>query len=252
MQKAAVLIPVYKPRLDADEEACVSRYFELLRYRDIYFVLPEGRDMSWYSERFPAGKHQSFAPEFFDGIKGYNKLMLSDGLYAAFEHYEYVLIAQTDAVIWGNSDELDRYISEGYDYTGAPWEPPRQIWEWTLTGDIRSHIRCCKHKGDGIEMGNGGFSLRHVKHCRELLKKHSLRRKLWFRNEDIFFGVFGRDSGIGFKPAPVELGHRFAGEYSLRHRVRTGDIPYAVHGWKKDFSDYGEMKEFLSTYGIHI
>ena len=103
-------------------------------------------------------------------------------------------------------------------------------------------------------MGNGGFSLRHIEHCRRLINKHGWRRLYWFinRNEDIFFGVFGRDSGTGFKPADLLTGREFAAEYHLKERVEQGEIPYAVHGWSKDFADYKDMQAFLSGYGINI
>ena len=103
-------------------------------------------------------------------------------------------------------------------------------------------------------MGNGGFSLRHVKHCRALIHEFRWRKIYWFwkRNEDIFFGVFGRDSKHGFRPADIETGRAFALEYHLRETVEKGEIPFAVHGWSKDFKDYDEMREFLAGYGVWI
>lgn len=255
--KAVVIIPAYKPQFDADEEACVQRYVKVFSERELVFVLPEGLNSSYYAKRFPGVGQRRFAAEYFKGIRGYNRLLLSDVFYAAFERYEYMLIAQPDAVLWQNEDRLDEFMERGYDYIGAPWEPPRRIWEWTFPkkkGFPGFRIRCCKGKNDGIVMGNGGFSLRHIAHCRELIREFGHRKIYWFwkRNEDIFFGVFGRDSRRGFVPAPIADGRAFAAEYHLRDRVKNSDIPYAVHGWQKDFSDYAQMQDFLKGYGIEI
>ncbi len=252
-----VLIPAYKPAFDADEEACVKRYVKVLKDRDLVFTLPEGLDSRYYAETFPTVGQRRFPAKYFRNITGYNKLLLSEDYYNAFDKYEYMLIAQPDAVIWQDSDRLDEFAKKGYDYYGAPWEPARRIWEWTMAekeGDKGLRVRCCKGKNDGIVMGNGGFSLRHIRHCRQLIHKFRWRKIYWYikRNEDIFFGVFGRDSRMGFKPADISTGREFAAEYDLRERVQKGDIPYAVHGWSKDFADYKDMQAFLRDHGIMI
>ncbi|MBR3102943.1 MAG: hypothetical protein IKH46_03885 [Lachnospiraceae bacterium] len=255
-KKYVALIPAYKLQFDADEQACVERYFQVLT-GDIVFTVPQSLDVSWYEEHFPKGTFRRFPNKFFQGIRGYNKLLLSEDFYTAFEDYKYLLIAQPDAVVWQNRDRIPEFIAKGYDYYGAPWQPARRIWEWTCPKAGKFpffRIRCCKKNGDGIVMGNGGFSLRHVEHCRALIHEFRWRKIYWFwkRNEDIFFGVFGRDSRRGFKPADIETGRAFALEYHLREAVEKGEIPFAVHGWSKDFKDYVEMQEFLKKHGIDI
>ena len=250
------LIPAYKPQFDADEQACAERYFQVLT-GDIIFTVPESLDVSWYEKQFPKAAFTRFPDTFFKGIRGYNKLLLSEDFYTAFEKYEYLLIAQPDAVVWQDKDRIPEFIEMGFDYYGAPWQPARPIWEWTFPKKETFpffRIRCCKKQGDGITMGNGGFSLRHIRHCRELIHEFRHRKIYWFwkRNEDIFFGVFGRDSRRGFQPADIETGRAFALEYHLREAVETGAIPFAVHGWSKDFKDYGEMRAFLAGHGIEI
>ena len=255
-KKYVALIPAYKPSFNVDEQACVDRYFRVLT-GDIVFTVPEGLDLSWYEKQFPKAAFRRFPDKYFKGIRGYNKLLLSEDFYTAFEQYEYLLIAQPDAVVWHETDRIPEFIEKGYDYYGAPWQPARRIWEWTFPKTKTFpffRIRCCKTNGEGIEMGNGGFSLRHVRHCRDLIHEFRWRKIYWFwkRNEDIFFGVFGRDSRRGFKPADIETGWAFALEYHLREAVEKGEIPFAVHGWSKDFKDYVEMQEFLKKHGIDI
>lgn len=256
-QTYVALIPAYKPRFDADEQACVERYFRVLTAEKIVFTVPFGLDTAWYEAHFPKACYQRFPDRYFRGIKGYNKLLLSEDFYAAFSEYDYLLIAQPDAVVWKAQDEIPDFMALGYDYYGAPWQPPRRIWEWTFPKTEKFpffKVRCVKSPGQGIVMGNGGFSLRHVQHCRELIREFRWRKIYWFwkRNEDIFFGVFGRESRRGFRPADIRTGRMFALEYGLRKSVEHGEVPFAVHGWSKEFADYGQMRKFLAEHGIKI
>ena len=103
-------------------------------------------------------------------------------------------------------------------------------------------------------MGNGGFSLRKRESCVKLIKQYGWRKIFWFikRNEDIFFGVCGSDNRNEFKLADVKTGREFSLEYGLKESVKEGKLPYAVHGWKKEFKDHEEMRSFLAENGIMI
>ena len=256
-KKYVTIIPIYKQKLDSDEELCVQRYCEVLKGEDLYFIAPKHMDVSWYQKKFPNIRYALFHDRYFKGTKSYNRLMLDVKFYEYFTEYEYMLIAQTDAVIWQNENRMEEFIAKGYDYIGAPWVPERRIWEWTFHKKKKfpwMEIRCCKKRGNGITMGNGGFCLRNIEKTIALIKEFSWRKCYWFwkRNEDIFFGVFGRDNKCGYKLADVDTGRTFAGEYHLRECVEQGEIPFAVHGWKKDFSDYEEMKDFLEQHGYKM
>ncbi len=257
MKPCAVLIPVYKKKTDADETACIDRYFKILSQYDLIFFVPESLDLSWYEKRYPSAKFERFADRYFTGTKGYNRLLLSDAFYARFASYDYILIAQPDAVIWQSEDRIREYIERGFDYIGAPWIPERRIWEWLFPKQERFpffRIRCCKKKGQGITMGNGGFCLRRVSACRKLIRQYRWRKCYWFlkRSEDIFFGLTGSDNRNDFRLADVKTGKGFSREFGLRKCVETGDIPYAVHGWSKEYASYEEMREHLASFGITI
>ena len=105
--KTVVLIPAYKDAFDADEEACVKRYVRVLKDRDLVFILPDGLDSRYYAKVFPTVGQRRFDARFFKGTGGYNRLLLSEGFYRAFDRYDYMLIAQPDAVIWQDEDRLD-------------------------------------------------------------------------------------------------------------------------------------------------
>ena len=74
------LIPAYKPSFNVDEQACVDRYFRVLT-GDIVFTVPEGLDLSWYEKQFPKAAFRRFPDKYFKGIRGYNKLLLSEDFY---------------------------------------------------------------------------------------------------------------------------------------------------------------------------
>lgn len=257
MKQYAILIPVYKKTPDADETACIDRYFSVLKDHDLIFFVPGSLDTAWYEERYPGAVFEHFADRYFTGTGGYNRLLLSDGFYARFASYEYILIAQPDAVIWQNENRIGEFIEKGYDYIGAPWIPERRIWEWLFPKQKSFpffRIRCCKKKGEGITMGNGGFCLRRVSACRELIRQYRWRKIYWFikRSEDIFFGLCGSDNRNTFRLADVETGKAFSREFGLRKCVEEGDIPYAVHGWSKEYADYEEMRAHLAAHGIEL
>lgn len=257
MKKCVVVIPIYKRELSEDEAGCVRQYVKVLAQEPIVFVCPENLDTAYYEKMFPTVKYERFADKFFTGTKSYNHLMLDTKFYDRFEDYDYMLIAQTDAVIWSEENKLNDFMEMGFDYMGAPWIPERRIWEWRWIkkeGEKKAAFRCCKKPGYGISMGNGGFCLRNISACKKLIQEFSWRKCYWFikRNEDIFFGVFGEYNKCGFKLADVESGLKFAREYDLKENVEKGNIPYGVHGWQKEFSSYKEMKEFMKKYGIEL
>ena len=224
MKSCVVVIPVYKKELSKDEEGCVCQYRRVLTKEDLLFVCPESLDTTYYETMFPEIGYKRFPDHFFTGTKSYNHLMLDENFYDAFSDYEYMLIAQTDAVIWSETDRLEEFMSLGYDYIGAPWIPERNIWEWRFhkkKENGKASLQCCKKKGHGISMGNGGFCLRNIKACKALIKECRWRKVYWFwkRNEDIFFGVCGEYNKCGFRLADVETGLKFSMEYRLRESV---------------------------------
>ena len=256
MSKTCVVaVPIYKKCFSHDEEQCVKKYATVLSEEKIIFICPESLDKSYYKEQFPTFDYESFRDKYFKGIAGYNKLMLSESFYGRFDNYEYILIAQPDAVIWREENMLRYFMDKDFDYYGAPWIPERRIWEWTwVTDNNGKRIECAKKKDHGIVMGNGGFSLRKIKPCIKLIHEHRWRKIYWFikRNEDIFFGLLGREGNnrCNFKLADNATGKQFALEYDLKDYVEKGEIPFGVHGWNKYFDTFEEMENYLKEKGI--
>ena len=86
-------------------------------------------------------------------------------------------------------------------------------------------------------VGNGGFSLRRIAACRQLLAEFP-EEVAWFsetgRAEDMFFGVFGQLSQQFVLPN-LRVAADFAWETSLprMHDLCQGQLPMAIHGYHK-------------------
>ncbi len=150
--ECAVLIPIYKPQLDADEIFSINTSLSNLQGHDIYWVAPLGLDLSFYDEIFGSISTQFYDVEFFDGIIGYNKLLTSTFFYETFLKYEFILICQPDAIVL--KPELQQWLEKPYDYIGAPWPKGYSLNIQTKKIPILDGVTCTAF------VGNGGLSLR--------------------------------------------------------------------------------------------
>ena len=115
-EKVAVVIPAYKEQFSELELISLEQEQKVLGQYPLIFIAPEGRKLPALPEgsqvlRFPAA--------FFEGVAGYNQLMLQPAFYQAFFGYDYMLLYQLDAFVF--SDQLAHFCGLGYDYIGAPW-----------------------------------------------------------------------------------------------------------------------------------
>jgi hypothetical protein len=105
-----------------------------------------------------------FDDECFAGISAYNRLLLSSDFYSVFEAYSFMLIYQTDALIFNNN--IEQWLNKDYSYVGAPWL------------NTEEEQRKTKQLFKGV--GNGGFSLRKISHMIQIL--NSPRKLYGFRH----------------------------------------------------------------------
>lgn len=137
--RAAVVVPVYRPDLDADERISLRHLDHHLSSYDRYLIAPHGLDLDLEGFRV-----ERFAASCFASRKAYSALCLSKQLYRRFLTYEYILLYQLDCLVF--ADELEAWCEEGLDYVGAV------------------------HEIEGVRIvGNGGFSLRRVERFLEVL-----------------------------------------------------------------------------------
>ena len=272
---AIVVIPLYKARPYLFEEIALRQCARVLApNHPVCFAAPEGLDLEAYDNIFteegakkPEKKH--FSTHFFESLSGYNQLMLNTLFYEAFCEYDYILIHQTDAFVF--SDTLDRFCALGYDYIGAPWFR-------------RFFGRTCGDAFSGA--GNGGFSLRKVSACldvlnykgrflpwRELLGTNNSPLIKWkhlpreqrkalkceasvnfftainSRTEDYFWALDVPAAKLPFKVAPPEAAMRFAFEQKPSLLLkRAGELPFGCHAWQRyEFNEF--WKPIIERYG---
>lgn len=253
MKEIVIAIPVYKKKPDSDETMSLMQCLKVLSRYNFVLVCPHDLDTAEYDRI--AGKElatERFDKGFFDGIRGYNSLMLSQQFYLRFKEYDYMLIYQLDA--WVFSDQLEEWCKKGYDYVGAPW-----------FGDWKTHE-------DGEELtdcGNGGLSLRRISKfieitnpnatamtrgeiCRRYFKHFKtwgggIERMLGFKNtiawhmrknrhlwEDAYFCRALKGLRYELKLPTAEEAALFSFERSSGYLFSiTGKLPFGCHAWRK-------------------
>lgn len=137
----AVIVPVYREELSADELKSVRQLSKVLGKHKIIVVCPEGLELPKEVGQWEAAR---FSMDFFKGIDGYNNLMLSAEFYLRFGQYQDILIHQLDCLVF--RDELSKWSAKGFSYIAPPWLG--KFWHDPKLGLWR--------------VGNGGFSLRRI------------------------------------------------------------------------------------------
>jgi hypothetical protein len=229
----AIVLPIYRPRLEGDALSAVDRAVGVLRHGDWYFIAPQSLDASFYERRY-AKPLVRFPDACLASVRAYNRLLLSDEFYGAFARYDYMLVSQDDVYVV--RDDLTRWLARGFDYVGAPWPDGLQV---ILDMSPRPGIQGCELI---IYVGNGGFSLRRIAACRRLLAEFSeeaacFAEKAW--GEDQFFSSFGQLS-TRFVLPNLRMAASFAWETSLRrmHDLCRGQLPMAIHAYGRHDRDF--------------
>lgn len=268
--RAVVLIPLYKQSMTALEEYSFKNTLSVLSKHDICVI--SSNRLSGYLSAFKRDQSLNFNMEFFSdhffsGISGYNNLLLSLDFYRRFECYEYMLVVQTDALVF--TDQLEVWCDRNYSYIGAPW----------LKGFTRPTLPFSL-----LGVGNGGFSLRKVHDFVLTLSSpeytppvrgevflrfsekfiffrfliHCLKFSCnypFFRlniNEDIFWGVIvpGRCSFFSV-PSPEDA-VPFAFEVAPEYLFELNDyqLPFGCHAWER--YDLEFWRDTLGRIGMKL
>jgi hypothetical protein len=227
-----IVIPVYKATLNLLEQFSLDYLLTKVIERKLIFTAPKGLEISYYLERYPHISFEQFDGHYFASIAGYNELLLNADFYARFASYEYILIHQTDALLF--KDNLDEWMAHGYDYIGAPWPLGMTLnfgpEDAEFFGATTFHAF----------VGNGGFSLRRVQRSMAILNEASKLLAFWRThrlNEDCFFAFAGLLHPVFSIPTTV-VASKFALELQPEQYVTTnrGEIPTGCHAWwKHDF-----------------
>lgn len=259
MKTCCIIIPIYNITPTENEALSIKRNCLILRDYDIYFIHPFFMDTSAYEELIMSVfedeishrpnesifeilnnfiHFKPFRKKYFKSNKTYSRLLLSEEFYRSFMDYKYMLIAQTDTYILNTGHSLREFMEisdiKAYDYWGAPWPAGPFCKPYTFKDRIK--LTVVKHP-ETVHVGNGGFSLRHVRHSYELVRRKKNLIDFWWRfNEDMFFSWFAADKKDDFTAASSEEAGIFALETNMREEIGKGHIPYALHGWEKHYS----------------
>ena len=118
-----IIIPIYRQFPLELEIVSFRQCCKMLADYQIAIVTHEKLEISEYIkilEEYKINyKIEYFSHKYFNGIDGYNALMLSDKFYKRFLEYEYILIYQLDAYVF--SPNLNFWLEQDYDYIGSPW-----------------------------------------------------------------------------------------------------------------------------------
>lgn len=246
-----IVIPIHKSTPTEDEMMSLRQCALVFKGHPICIVCPKELNVTTYCNvlsYFEANwTIERFQPQFFDGIRGYNLLMLDKAFYKRFADYQYMLMYQLDA--WVFRDELDYWCNKEYDYIGAPWIETNKNGELVLTG-----------------VGNGGFSLRRVQHFIDVLSHkgpvrnssqlnispsfknniYKLFYSLGYQNtisyykkdptlfEDIFLSIFLSNTKLRANTPSPDEASRFAFEKQPSFLFsKNGQLPFGCHAWKK-------------------
>lgn len=201
----AIIIPVYKS-LDEVEQQVLHQLIGMTTGFDKIFVAPKNFAFDKSFNDFKSFAVEYFPIHYFQGIEGYNKLMLSEEFYSRFLAYEYILIHQTDAYLF--KDELAYWCQKGYSYIGAPWYAPEQTWIDKLKIEIKTrfmrfhyadeHLTDIRHQN---KVGNGGLSLRHINSFLKVLQR--VRPELIDKYKNNTLYVYHEDAFWGFEAPKI-------------------------------------------------
>ena len=158
MTTCVVVIPIYNANPKPIEMASLRRVLTVLNGHVIHLFTYEDLDTTVYKAVFEEC-NKSFLVDYFDksyfsSVKGYNKLCLTPAFYLRYIDYDYMLIYQLDA--WVFYDSLQYWCDKNYDYIGAPHFYSQ---EKNVTKEF-------------MGVGNGGFSLRRIKYCLQILSRN--------------------------------------------------------------------------------
>ena len=212
-EECCVVVPVYKKNPVFFEQAALIQCVRMLgEKRDIYLVAPFGLDLSGYARLCPNYKFRvkRMAKPFFNSLASYNQLCKRWQFYDAFREYQYMLVYQLDCWVFG--DNLDYFMSLGYDYIGAPW----------IAIDTE------KNTATAVKCGNGGFSLRRIDKFVDICKAHEAEADNESVPEDVFFS---NNCEKEMNISPVEVGREFSFEVgpSLFFKLNNNKLPMGCH-----------------------
>ena len=246
-QKVKIIIPIYQNELSENDFISFEQCYKIHSQHPIIIIKPEGLDLSCIHNKYPGIEEESFLPEYFNGIDGYNRLMLSPEFYQRFLDTEYILIHQLDVFIF--RDELNEWCNKGYDYIGAPWilRPIYQKFPINLCRAVKGLyldlLSLPNRQKINFKVGNGGLSLRRTetfffiaKNDRSTIEHYlAMKNKAHCYNEDVYWAIESKRTLPNFSVPDYKEALMFAFDKypELCYKMNGNKLPYGCHSWTK-------------------
>ena len=266
VHKVAIIIPFYRCTLSEYEIIALEQCEKVLHGYPKIAIKPQGLVLPETAKKFNFSDTVSFEDKYFESIKGYNSLMLSELFYSTFLNYEFILIYQLDAFVF--RDELNHWCSLGYDYIGAPWIRNKAyphifkeiaskflFYIYTRFNILKNGVPHKKQLDNRV--GNGGFSLRNVSKFHKLSKsmrsnalKYLNRDEHQF-NEDTFWSIEVNRNKKRLKIPSYKVGLKFSMEIFLERafQINNNQLPFGCHAWDKHVDFW---RPVFKQYGYNI
>lgn len=247
MKSCIVIFPLYKCPSPL-ERAFLENGMRLTANFKQVIVAPEGLKVDETFGMLEKLEVKRFSRHYFEGIKGYNQLMLSKDFYRAFVQFDFLLIHQSDVFLF--KDELQHWCNRDYDYIGAPWFRADKlknnfladVWQSLKLAFKKNKLYAQRHN----TTGNGGLSLRKIATALKvlesanpsLLKKYSLADEP-AHNEDIFWSLEAPRIMPAYCKPDLKEALQFAMEFQAEKAFHyIGDqLPFGCHApLKHDFN----------------
>jgi hypothetical protein len=220
MSSVAVITPIYREALSADEEYAIRHLRTHLSGYDCYQLSPKTLLLRLEDLRL-----RSYDDQWFESIEAYNRLLLSKWFYEDFDGYDYILIYQLDCLVF--RDELQWWSEQGYDYIGAPL--------FSVKGEpVSGFSGAC----------NGGLSLRRVNAFLNVLaSRRYVDEKVSFL-ADVFHKPF-------VEVRPSTWLKRWQKRFQVSRQVRQGVEKYAAsYSVNEDHFWSGRASYFYPTFRV--
>jgi hypothetical protein len=282
----AILIPVYKNKLNHYEAISLARAIECFRNYPIIIFGPQKLEPfeinSYLNNKFFVDeieyKYWSLPNDFFASVNAYNALMLSADFYSQLNHFSHILIYQLDCFVF--KDQLLKWCRTEYDYIGAPIYKNGKPYG-------SENIQC---------IGAGGFSLRKVNsflnilnsnrkifNFNDLLKllppynwkgkipkflrglsvilsqnnycetKHNSLLRVGI-NEDVVYGRYCNKYFDDFRVPQYQDAIKFCIDRYVTEELNylQGNLPFGTHAWWTIEENFYTWKPFIEKYGYQV
>lgn len=254
MKSCVVVFPIYK-RPNPLELSFLENGIQLTKGFKQVLVAPEGLQIDATFGSLEQLEVKRFSKHYFEGIQGYNQLLLSRGFYSAFSLFDYILIHQADVFLF--KDELSIWCEKNYDYIGAPWFRPDKLnrgFLFNLLNRLKLAFKKNKvYANRHNKVGNGGLSLRKVSTALKILDtvKPSLLKKYTQTvgpdfNEDIFWSLEALNVLPEYSIPEMMEALQFAIEFepSKAYSILNHNLPFGCHAPLKHEPEF--WKKFIS------